>query len=75
MINENGRHPLQELVVERFIPNSAVMTPESPSVVILTGPNSSGKSVLLKQIGTQIHSISLSHHHLHESDRMLRSGR
>ena len=48
-----GRHPLQELVAERFIPNSVTMTPETPSIVILTGPNSSGKSVLLKQIGTQ----------------------
>lgn len=53
MIDENGRHPLQELVVERFIPNSVTMTPETPSIIILTGPNSSGKSVLLKQIGTQ----------------------
>ena len=74
MIDENGRHPLQELVVERFIPNSVAMTPETPSICILTGPNSSGKSVLLKQIGTQFHSISLSHHRIHESDRMLRPG-
>ncbi|QPC75868.1 hypothetical protein HYE68_006620 [Fusarium pseudograminearum] len=56
---EEGRHPLQELVVPAFVPNSCHLfagprrTPEvqddSPQAIILTGPNHSGKSVYLKQ--------------------------
>ncbi|KAG8675491.1 hypothetical protein FPOAC1_001470 [Fusarium poae] len=56
---EEGRHPLQELVVPAFVPNSCHLVAGSPSVsgvqdgspqaVILTGPNHSGKSVYLKQ--------------------------
>ncbi|KAG0273687.1 MutS protein msh5 [Linnemannia exigua] len=74
----NGRHPLQELVVDSFVRNSTLVgceeqgtrtgpntttgkTTESNSsdtgdtrcesrVMILTGPNSSGKSVYLKQV-------------------------
>ncbi|RGP63824.1 DNA mismatch repair msh5 [Fusarium longipes] len=56
---EEGRHPLQELVVPAFVPNSchlfsgskdaAEMQNDSPQALILTGPNHSGKSVYLKQ--------------------------
>lgn len=71
---EGGRHPLQELTVPAYIPNSCFLLggggdeddgedlmspsqnsvpveddPESPSVLIMTGPNYSGKSVYLKQ--------------------------
>ncbi|KAF9124810.1 MutS protein msh5 [Mortierella sp. 14UC] len=71
----NGRHPLQELVVDSFVRNSILIggmeqgtragpstatetAPESETgdaryenhVMILTGPNSSGKSVYLKQV-------------------------
>jgi DNA mismatch repair protein MSH5 len=45
----NGRHPLLERITDRFIPNSTVTDPAR--VHIVTGPNSSGKSVYLKQIG------------------------
>jgi DNA mismatch repair protein MSH5 len=45
----NGRHPLLERITDRFIPNSTVTDAER--VHIVTGPNSSGKSVYLKQIG------------------------
>jgi DNA mismatch repair protein MSH5 len=56
---EEGRHPLQELVVPAFVPNSChlfsgslrttQMDNDSPQALILTGPNHSGKSVYLKQ--------------------------
>lgn len=57
---EEGRHPLQELVVPAFVPNSchlcvrpqgaAGVQDDTPQALILTGPNHSGKSVYLKQI-------------------------
>ncbi|QGI58359.1 hypothetical protein CEK26_000485 [Fusarium fujikuroi] len=56
---EEGRHPLQELVVPAFIPNPchlftgtsniAAVQDDSPQALVLTGPNHSGKSVYLKQ--------------------------
>ncbi|KPA36038.1 dna mismatch repair protein msh5, partial [Fusarium langsethiae] len=56
---EEGRHPLQELVVPAFVPNSCHLVAgpqnssevqdDSPHAIILTGPNHSGKSVYLKQ--------------------------
>ncbi|RBR03834.1 hypothetical protein FVER53590_01506 [Fusarium verticillioides] len=56
---EEGRHPLQELVVPTFIPNpchlftgtSTITAAQdgSPQALVLTGPNHSGKSVYLKQ--------------------------
>lgn len=44
-----SRHLLQELVVDHFVPNDYESGGEK-RVKILTGPNSSGKSVYLKQI-------------------------
>ncbi|RFN43393.1 DNA mismatch repair protein msh5 [Fusarium flagelliforme] len=56
---DEGRHPLQELAVPAFVPNSchlftgsqdtAEVQDDSPQALILTGPNHSGKSVYLKQ--------------------------
>ncbi|KAF4949592.1 hypothetical protein FGADI_8787 [Fusarium gaditjirri] len=56
---EEGRHPLQELVVPAFIPNPCHLftgtsnitagQDGSPQALVLTGPNHSGKSVYLKQ--------------------------
>lgn len=71
---EGGRHPLQELTVPAYIPNSCFLVggrgddddeedpvsvsqnsvpveadAQSPSMLIMTGPNYSGKSVYLKQ--------------------------
>lgn len=40
---ENGRHPLQELIVDDFIPNDTAMDNDN-RVLIVTGPNFSGKS-------------------------------
>ncbi|KAF5315435.1 hypothetical protein D9619_007366 [Psilocybe cf. subviscida] len=71
MVDENmieiiqGRHPLQERVVDAFVPNDARLlggaglgaTPDYPnalyqwnSVMLCTGANACGKSVFLKQI-------------------------
>ncbi|XP_032221965.2 mutS protein homolog 5 isoform X2 [Nematostella vectensis] len=46
-----GMHPLQELCVSQFVPNDTAINEDSGRVVILTGPNASGKSVYLKQVG------------------------
>lgn len=44
---KQGRHLLAEQVTETFIPNDCSLD----SVTVLTGPNSSGKSVFMKQVG------------------------
>jgi len=48
---KGGRHPVVEkfLVGEPFTPNDAYLSPEQ-AIVILTGPNMSGKSTFLRQI-------------------------
>ena len=45
----NGRHPLQELCVDAFVSNSVDLDSKNP-IIVLTGPNSSGKTVILKQV-------------------------
>ncbi|PNY29296.1 MutS protein [Tolypocladium capitatum] len=57
---ENGRHPLQELVVPAFVPNDSDLCGghetsrhgglEPAQMLVLTGPNHSGKSIYLKQV-------------------------
>jgi len=47
-----GRHPVIEQQLppgEKYIPNDVVLDPETQQVIILTGPNMSGKSALLRQ--------------------------
>ncbi len=51
-----GRHPVveQSLPAGFFVPNSAELGQESnsiPDLIVLTGPNASGKSCYLRQIG------------------------
>ena len=49
-----GRHPVveQSLPPGLFVPNSVKLgTPQSGDLVILTGPNASGKSIYLRQVG------------------------
>ncbi|WP_370304091.1 DNA mismatch repair protein MutS [Pleurocapsa sp. CCALA 161] len=48
-----GRHPVveQSLGEGFFVPNSAQMGESFPDLIILTGPNASGKSCYLRQIG------------------------
>jgi len=48
-----GRHPVveQSLGEGFFVPNSASMGESNPDLIILTGPNASGKSCYIRQIG------------------------
>ncbi len=48
---QEGRHVLQEVCSEAFIPNDASLSESSGRVRLITGPNASGKSVFLKQVG------------------------
>jgi len=50
---EGGRHPVVErwLQGETFVPNDTRLDSEDTQIVILTGPNMSGKSTYLRQIG------------------------
>jgi len=48
---QGGRHILQEICAETFISNDSIMKEESGRLHVLTGPNASGKSVYLKQVG------------------------
>ena len=46
----DGRHPVLEMGGERpFTPNDLRLDPEAEQVIILTGPNMSGKSVFMRQ--------------------------
>jgi DNA mismatch repair protein MutS len=49
---KEGRHPVVErfLYAESFVPNDVRLDAESQRVVILTGPNMSGKSVFVRQV-------------------------
>ncbi|XP_030852614.1 mutS protein homolog 5-like [Strongylocentrotus purpuratus] len=46
-----GRHPLQELCVTPFVPNNAHFGGDHTRIKVITGPNASGKSIYLKQVG------------------------
>ncbi|MGG6266478.1 DNA mismatch repair protein MutS [Leptolyngbya sp. AN03gr2] len=48
-----GRHPVVEQSVPAgfFVPNSAELGSPAPDLIVLTGPNASGKSCYLRQIG------------------------
>jgi DNA mismatch repair ATPase MutS len=48
-----GRHPICELIVESFVPNTISL--KRSDVCIVTGPNASGKSVFLRQIALITH--------------------
>lgn len=51
---DNGRHPVVESRLppgESFIPNSVRLDPSSEQILIITGPNMAGKSVVLRQTG------------------------
>eukprot|EP00056_Hartaetosiga_gracilis_P007746 m.111820 g.111820 ORF g.111820 m.111820 type:complete len:876 (-) comp12770_c0_seq6:574-3201(-) len=45
-----GRHPLQELCTDTFLPNDTHLS-EHEHCMFITGPNGSGKSIYLKQVG------------------------
>jgi DNA mismatch repair protein MutS len=49
-----GRHPVIEQLLpagEKYIPNDTILDPENEQVLIITGPNMSGKSSYLRQVG------------------------
>lgn len=49
---KNGRHPVIETQMplgEAYIPNDVVLDPDKQQILIITGPNMSGKSALLRQ--------------------------
>jgi DNA mismatch repair protein MutS len=49
-----GRHPVVEKLLpmgEPFIPNDVLLDNESRQIMIITGPNMAGKSVILRQTG------------------------
>jgi DNA mismatch repair protein MutS len=49
-----GRHPVVERLLpmgEPFIPNDIFLSNESDQIMIITGPNMAGKSIILRQTG------------------------
>jgi len=46
----NGRHILQEKYVDKFVPNSYSSSKLNQPIKIITGFNSSGKRIYLKQV-------------------------
>ncbi|WP_069789761.1 DNA mismatch repair protein MutS [Cyanobacterium sp. IPPAS B-1200] len=51
---KNGRHPVVEKILGfgMFVPNSTSLGAEKiPDLIVLTGPNASGKSCYLRQVG------------------------
>ncbi len=51
---KDGRHPVVEQTLppgEPFIPNDVRLDPEAEQILIITGPNMAGKSVVLRQVG------------------------
>jgi DNA mismatch repair protein MSH5 len=52
---KDGRHPLQEVITEKeFIPND-VLVDENGCLAVVTGPNYSGKSCYLRQVGLLVY--------------------
>lgn len=55
IIIKEGRHLLQELTVDgNFVPNDTFISADK-NIALITGPNSSGKSVYLKQVGLLVY--------------------
>jgi DNA mismatch repair protein MutS len=51
---EDGRHPVIEVLLppgEKYVPNSVSLDTERNQILIITGPNMSGKSSYLRQVG------------------------
>ena len=54
VVIKGGRHPLQCISVDNFVPNDTYIAADR-NIAIITGPNSSGKSVYLKQVGLLVY--------------------
>jgi len=52
---ENGRHPLQELIIEGAFIKNDTMVDEENRVNIITGSNFSGKSCYTRQVGVLVY--------------------
>jgi DNA mismatch repair protein MutS len=52
IIIKEGRHPVVEQmnIAEKFIPNDCYLNTENEQILIITGPNMSGKSTYLRQV-------------------------
>ena len=51
---KDGRHPVIERLLpagEKYVPNDTYLNPEDDQIIIITGPNMSGKSSYLRQVG------------------------
>ncbi|MGI0155211.1 MAG: DNA mismatch repair protein MutS, partial [Thermoplasmata archaeon] len=52
MLIRDGRHPvLDRGLGEKFVPNDVELNAESDRLLVLTGPNMSGKSTYMRQVG------------------------
>jgi DNA mismatch repair protein MutS len=52
LVVRDGRHPvLDRLLGETFVPNDLALDPETRRMLVLTGPNMSGKSTYMRQVG------------------------
>ncbi|PIR94363.1 DNA mismatch repair protein MutS [Candidatus Falkowbacteria bacterium CG10_big_fil_rev_8_21_14_0_10_39_11] len=47
---KEGRHPVIETIEDRYVPNDATLDHKTNEMIILTGPNMSGKSSFLRQV-------------------------
>lgn len=47
---EEGRHPFVERNVKNFVPNDTCLRSPSNKIMLLTGPNMSGKSTYMRQV-------------------------
>ncbi len=74
-----GRHPVVERTLppgEPFIPNSVRLDPDDTQILLITGPNMAGKSVVLRQTGlivllAQVGSfVPAEHAHVGVADRI-----
>ncbi|MCO4747760.1 MAG: DNA mismatch repair protein MutS [Proteobacteria bacterium] len=52
LVIEAGRHPVVEAMLdeERFVPNDVVLDADQRHFIVLTGPNMSGKSTVMRQV-------------------------
>jgi DNA mismatch repair protein MutS len=53
IVIQEGRHPVVEHMIDKetFIPNDTNLNSERDQILIITGPNMSGKSTYLRQVG------------------------
>jgi DNA mismatch repair protein MutS len=52
LVVRDGRHPvLDRLLGEAFVPNDTDLEPDARRLLVLTGPNMSGKSTYMRQVG------------------------